>query len=99
VPRGRVCRAAQLALPAAWLKQHRFLYPTQRPAHDPLAGQAFMPIFSEQQWYSHELQPTVGSSPKVNPRLRAEERTHPNKMRANKWKLMRNPALRDKLCC
>jgi hypothetical protein len=57
-------------MPAAWLKQHRFHFPAQRPSHDPLAGQAFMPIFSVWQWYTNGLQ---------NTHKREEERTRPKK--------------------
>ena len=45
VPRGRNCHAAQLAPPAAWLKQCRLGIPALRSAPDPFAGQAFMPFY------------------------------------------------------
>ena len=45
VPRGRNCHAAQLAPPAAWLKQCRSGIPTPRSAPDPFAGHAFMPFY------------------------------------------------------
>jgi len=45
VPRGRNCHAAQLALPAALLKQCRLGIPAPRSAPDPFAGLAFMPFF------------------------------------------------------
>ncbi len=44
VPRGRNCHAAQLAPPAAWLKQCRLGIPALRSAPDPFAGLAFMPF-------------------------------------------------------
>jgi hypothetical protein len=68
--RGRIFSAVQLTMPAAWFKQRRFLYPMQRLAHDPLAEQAFMPIFSVWQWYTNGLQ---------NTHKREEERTRPKK--------------------
>jgi len=43
-PKGRSCHAAQLAPPAAWLKQCRVGIPSLRSAPDPFAGQAFMPF-------------------------------------------------------
>jgi len=49
VPRGRNCHAAQLAPPAAWLKQCRLSIPAPRSAPDPFAGLAFMPFFKYQQ--------------------------------------------------
>ena len=49
VPRGRNCHAAQLAPPAAWLKQCRLGIPTPRSAPDPFAGHAFMPFYLYQQ--------------------------------------------------
>jgi len=45
VPRGRNCHAAQLAPPAAWLKQCRLDIPALRSAPDPFAGQVFIPFF------------------------------------------------------
>ena len=44
VPRGRYCHAAQLAPPAAWLKQCRLGIPAPRSASDPFACRAFMPF-------------------------------------------------------
>jgi len=49
VPRGRNCHAAQLAPPAAWLKQCRLDIPALRSAPDPFAGHAFMPFYLYQQ--------------------------------------------------